>query len=157
MDHLAALRSPADRTPTRPFSLDKNEALLCIWLFNIPSDSCVPFSAQICAHIGLTKMQRCLSPPRLKVLWGRDGFWKIAPPPPPSLISHWTSEVAVKMVSSKPALSSPSLHQFSYCRPESLGGTPQTPQNTSRIPPREYLPEGISHISDNSLCCRRPS
>ena len=36
---------------------------------------------------------------RLNALWGRDRFWKPAPPPP-SLLPHWTSEAAVKMVSS---------------------------------------------------------
>ena len=101
---------------------------------------------------------------RLKALWGRDRFWKPAPPLP-SLLPHWTSEAAVKMVSSfhqpyhtiplvsssHQPLSSPSLHQFSYCRHGVPGwhtGAPQTPQNTSKTP-QEY----ISNISDHSPCC----
>ena len=62
-------------------------------------------------------------------------------------------------------LSSPSLHQFSYCRPQTLGGTVSNgpeylriPQNTSehlRIP-SNTLPRPIPHISDNSPRCGRP-
>ena len=86
--------------------------------------------------------------PRLKVLWGRDGFWKIPLP-----LSFHIGQVGWRL--RWYPLSSPSLHQFSYCRPRvpgwrtsnTLEYLPNTPENTS---------QRISHISDNSLRCDAP-
>ena len=115
--------------------------------------------SQICAHIGLTKMQRCLSLPRLKVLWGRDGFWNHRHPLsfhigqvrwqlrwyPPSQLYR------VHLYTSSPIVApSPWVAHLKHPR-EYL----QKKQNTSKHPQRILW--RISHISDNSLCCRRPS
>ena len=87
--------------------------------------------------------------PRLKVLWGRDGFWKIA-----LALSFHIGQVGWRL--RWYPLSSPSLHQFSYCRPRVPGWRasnnsrkylPNTPENAS---------QPISHISDNSLRCDAP-
>ena len=86
--------------------------------------------------------------PRLKVLWARDGFWKIA-----LALSFHIGQVGWRL--RWYPLSSPSLHQFSYCRPRVPGWRasntpeylPNTPENTS---------QRISHISDNSLRCDAP-
>ena len=52
-------------------------------------------------------------------------------------------------------LSSPSLHQFSYCRPQVPGWrASNTPEYLPNTP--ENASQHISHISDNSLRCDAP-
>ena len=76
--------------------------------------------------------------PRLKVLWARDGFWKIA-----LALSFHIGQVGWRL--RWYPLSSPSLHQFSYCRPRVPGWrTSNTPENTSQTPQR--IPPNAFHI-----------